>query len=54
MSKQSDLATGGVLQKQVFVALPVMGAQLMQMLYNLTDMFWLGAAVVGCSGSLPS
>jgi len=42
MHKQSDLTTGGIIQKLVFVALPIMGTQLMQMLYNLTDMAWLG------------
>jgi putative MATE family efflux protein len=39
---KSDLTSGGILQKLVFVALPIMGTQLMQMTYNLTDMFWLG------------
>ena len=42
MRDNSDLTTGGILQKLVFVALPLMGTQLVQMLYNLTDMFWLG------------
>lgn len=42
MKKQYDLTSGGILQKLVLVALPIMGTQLMQMLYNLTDMFWLG------------
>ena len=56
MNKQSDLTTGGILQKLVLVALPIMGTQFMQMLYNLADMFWLGrlssddVAASGASG----
>ncbi|MCL2166524.1 MAG: MATE family efflux transporter, partial [Clostridiales bacterium] len=42
MDQKADLTTGGIMQKLVYVALPIMGTQLMQMLYNLTDMFWLG------------
>jgi putative MATE family efflux protein len=37
-----DLTQGGILRKLLFVAFPIMGTQLMQMTYNLTDMFWLG------------
>lgn len=37
-----DLTQGGILKKLLQVALPIMGTQLMQMTYNLTDMFWLG------------
>jgi putative MATE family efflux protein len=37
-----DLTTGGILNKLFVIALPVMGTQLIQMSYNLTDMFWLG------------
>lgn len=37
-----DLTNGGILQKLLLVAVPVMANQLMQMTYNLTDMFWLG------------
>ncbi|MCL2165421.1 MAG: MATE family efflux transporter [Oscillospiraceae bacterium] len=42
MNKHSDLTAGGIFHKLTFVALPIMGTQLIQMLYNLTDMFWLG------------
>lgn len=38
----SDLTRGGILKKLLQVAVPIMGTQLMQMAYNLTDMFWLG------------
>jgi putative MATE family efflux protein len=37
-----DLTQGGILNKLLLVAFPIMGTQLMQMTYNLTDMFWLG------------
>lgn len=41
-SNTSDLTQGGILGKLLHVAVPIMGTQLMQMAYNLTDMFWLG------------
>ncbi len=37
-----DLTQGGILRKLLLVAFPIMGTQLLQMTYNLTDMFWLG------------
>ncbi len=37
-----DLTTGNIFKKLLLVAVPIMGTQLMQMSYNLTDMFWLG------------
>jgi len=43
MSKGTlDLTTGGIFDRLLKVALPVMGIQLLNMAYNLTDMFWLG------------
>lgn len=39
---RDDLTQGGILKKLLRVAVPIMGTQLMQMAYNLTDMFWLG------------
>ena len=39
---RNDLTQGGILKKLLQVAIPIMGTQLMQMAYNLTDMFWLG------------
>ena len=51
-----DLTRGGILQKLIMVALPIMGTQFIQMAYNLTDMFWLGrlggeaVAATGASG----
>ena len=41
-SKQFDLTTGGILQKLLVIAAPVIGMQLFQMIYNLADMFWMG------------
>ena len=38
----NNLTQGGILKKLLLVAVPIMGTQLMQMAYNLTDMFWLG------------
>jgi putative MATE family efflux protein len=40
--KAYDLTEGSILKKLLQVAVPIMGTQLMQMAYNLTDMFWLG------------
>lgn len=34
---QYDLTTGSILQKLLLVAAPIMGTQLMQMSYNLTE-----------------
>ena len=51
-----SLTEGGILKKLLLVAIPIMGTQLMQMAYNLTDMFWLGrvgsdaVAAVGSAG----
>ena len=43
--KKSDkyiLIEGGIINKLFLVALPLIGTQIIQMAYNLTDMFWLG------------
>lgn len=37
-----DLTQGGILSRLLLVAIPIMGTSLMQMAYNMTDMFWLG------------
>ena len=37
-----SLAEGGIVNKLFLVALPLIGTQIIQMAYNLTDMFWLG------------
>lgn len=49
-----DLTKGPILSKLLYIALPVMGTQFIQMTYNLTDMFWLGrlgADAVASSGT---
>ena len=56
MKTKYDLTEGGILKKLLLVAVPIMGTQLTQMAYNLTDMFWLGrvgsdaVAAVGSAG----
>ncbi len=42
---QRDLTQGSIFRKLVVVAVPIMGTSLLQMAYNLTDMFWLGRGV---------
>jgi len=37
-----NLTEGGILKKLLKVAIPIMGTQMIQMAYNLTDLFWLG------------
>ncbi|GHU65304.1 MATE family efflux transporter [Clostridia bacterium] len=44
---RNDLTSGGILNKLLLVAVPIMGTQLVQMSYNLTDMFWLGRLSTG-------
>jgi len=54
MENKFDLTSGSIPGKIILVALPVMGTQVMQMLYNITDMFWLGrlsAGAVAASGA---
>ena len=41
-TKQFDLTEGPILSKLLFIAVPIMGTQLFQMLYNFVDMFFLG------------
>jgi len=53
-----DLTEGPIFAKLFSLATPLMGGMLMQMLYNLTDMFWLGrlgseaVAAAGTAGLL--
>ncbi len=54
-TERYNLTQGGILQKLLTLALPIMGTQLVQMLYNLTDMFWLGrlgSEAVAASGTV--
>ena len=53
-NKAYDLTEGSILKKLMVVAIPMMANQLMQMSYNLTDMFWLGRSgsdAVAASGT---
>jgi len=57
MSRASkySLVEGGIVNKLFFVALPLIGTQVFQMAYNLTDMFWLGrlsSDAVAASGTV--
>ncbi len=55
LTKQKhDLTHGSIFGKLLLIALPIMGTQLLQMAYNLTDMFWLGrlsSQAVAASGT---
>jgi putative MATE family efflux protein len=50
-----NLTDGGILNKLLMVSLPVIGTQIIQMTYNLADMFWLGRVgsdAVAASGTV--
>lgn len=42
MKKKIDLTTGNILEKLLIVAIPTLFTSIVQMSYNLTDMFWVG------------
>ena len=49
-----NLTEGSIVKKLLLVAFPIIGTQLMQMTYNLTDIFWLarvGSEAVAAVGS---
>ena len=54
--KRYDLTEGPILNKLVRLSLPIMATSVMQMAYNMTNMFWLGmlgreyVAAVGLAG----
>ena len=56
MARQVDLLQGNIPRSLTVLALPIMGSQLVQMAYNLTDMIWIGrvgagaVAAVGAAG----
>jgi len=41
MKKKFDLTSGNIIRDLLIVALPTLGTSLIQMAYNLTDMFWV-------------
>lgn len=42
MKSKIDLTSGSIIKKLLIVAIPTLLASLVQMAYNLTDMFWIG------------
>ena len=42
MKRKIDLTTGSILKKLLIVAVPTLFTSIIQMTYNLTDMFWVG------------
>ncbi len=65
MKKKIDLTTGSILKKLLIVAIPTLLTSIVQMTYNLTDMFWVArvdqigfepveaVAAIGTAGFLP-
>ena len=51
-SKKYDLTNGSILNKLLLISLPIMGTNVMQMSYNLTDLFWLGRLGNEASGAV--
>ncbi len=51
MKRKIDLTTGNILKKLLIVAVPTLFTSIIQMTYNLTDMFWVGK--VGSMGLNP-
>ena len=51
MKKKRDLTTGSIISKLLLVAVPTLLTSIVQMSYNLTDMFWVGR--VGSMGLDP-
>ena len=41
-NEKNDLTNGKILHRLLSLAVPILGSQTLLMLYNLTDMFWLG------------
>jgi len=42
INNEVDITSGPVFRRLMSLAIPIIGSQVFQMLYNLTDMFWLG------------
>ena len=59
MSKKIDLTEGGIVEKLIKIAIPIMATSFIQIAYNLTDMMWVGrngsnsVAAVGTAGFYP-
>ena len=52
MAKQVNLLKGSIVKSLTTLALPIMGSQLIQMAYNLTDMLWIGRVGVGAMAAV--
>ena len=46
MDKKIDLTEGGIVEKLVKIAIPIMATSFIQIAYNLIDMMWVGKMVV--------
>ncbi len=59
MEKKIDLTQGGIVEKLVKIAIPIMATSFIQIAYNLIDMMWVGkngsnsVAAVGTAGFYP-
>ena len=59
MDKKIDLREGGIVEKLVKIAIPIMATSFIQLAYNLIDMMWVGkngsnsVAAVGTAGFYP-
>ena len=42
MDKKIDLTEGGIVEKLVKIAIPIMATSFIQIAYNLIDMMWVG------------
>lgn len=52
MKKRIDLLNGPIITTLIKLSLPLMGISLIQMTYNLTDMFWIGKLGAGAVASV--
>ena len=56
MEKRIDLLKGNILKALISLSIPIMATSLLQMMYNMTDMIWIGrvgsnsVAAVGAAG----
>ena len=59
MQKKINLTEGGIVEKLVKIAIPIMATSFIQIAYNLIDMMWVGkngsnsVAAVGTAGFYP-
>jgi len=42
MDDKTDLTRGPILRRLMYLSVPIIGSQTINMLYNLADMFWMG------------